>query len=79
MITSNRWEGSVPEDGERIAVLESNMQLLMEGQKKISAQIDVLREELTKYRGFATGVIWVIGSIVAGVIAVWQFFKDHIK
>jgi hypothetical protein len=77
------WEGpnrrSIPEDGERIAVLESNMSTLMEGQKTIVERIDALSSELTRYRGFAGGVLWVVGSIGAASIAVWEFMKDHIK
>jgi Na+/glutamate symporter len=76
---SGRERRSDTQDGERIAVLESNMQSLMAGQKTIMERLDSLSNDLTKYRGFVAGVIWIVGGFGAALIAAWQFLKDHIK
>jgi hypothetical protein len=67
------------EDGERIAVLETDMAQLMDGQRKIIERLDRISDDLMKYRGFVHGVIWIVGGIGAGILAGWQFLKDHIK
>lgn len=77
------WNGKErrrdPDDGERIVVLETNMQALIDGQKSIMKRLDELSSELTKYRGFAAGVVWIIGGLGAAMIAGWHFLKDHFK
>ena len=67
------------EDGERIAVLETDMAQLMDGQRKIIERLDRISDDLMKYRGFVHGAIWVIGGIGTGILAVWQFLKDFVK
>jgi hypothetical protein len=77
------WTGherrSDPQDGERIAVLEANMQSLMNGQKIIMERLDELSNDMTKYRGFVSGVFWVMGGIGVLFASVWHFLKEHIK
>jgi hypothetical protein len=77
------WNGNErrgpSEESQRIAVLEAGMESLMKGQETIVQRIDMLATELTKYRGFAAGVVWVIGGIGAASIAIWEAFKDHFK
>jgi hypothetical protein len=80
---TDQWSGherrNDPGDGERIAVLEANMESLVSGQKKIMERLDALSDDLARYRGFAAGVVWVIGGIGVAMTAVWHFLKDHLK
>jgi len=81
-MTSGAWTDrerrSAPEDGERIAVLEATMESLVGGQKKILERLDALSDELSRYRGFAAGVVWVFGGVGVAIAAVWHFLKDQL-
>jgi hypothetical protein len=80
------WNGQErrlnPPDGERIAVLEANLDSLKVGQEQILRRLDTLSEDITKYRGFVAGVVWLFGGLIVAAASIWGFFRDmsgHVK
>ena len=63
-------------DGERIASLEVAFHELKAGQVEIIAKLEALRDDMTRYRSFIAGIVWIGGAIVGGLALLWELGKD---
>jgi len=65
-----------PSDAERIANLELSVQQIVHGQEIILNRLDLLSKELTVYKAFLNGVVWIVGGLAALAFVLWQVFSD---
>lgn len=61
------------EPAERLAILETKLDSVEEANHKILARIEEMQSDLTKFKGFAGGVLFVASAIGAflGVLKNW--------
>lgn len=65
--------------GERIATLETQMETVLKNQEASLAKQDEILHELTRYRGFIGGVIFLGGGVLAILTLAWSWIMDHWK
>ncbi len=63
-------------DAERIASLEVAVRQIIQGQEAIIVRLDALSKELTIYKAFLNGVVWIVGGLAAMAFVFWQVFSD---
>lgn len=47
---------------------------IKENQQELKDEIKSMRQELTRYKGFVGGIIWVGGALVAAILVLIQSF-----
>jgi len=65
----------MPETAERMAVLETKLEALEQTNEKILARMEDMHSDLTRFKGFAGGVLFLASAVGAflGFIKVWVF------
>lgn len=65
----------MPEHLERLAVLETKIEQVEETNEKILQRLEQMQSDLTRFKGFAGGMLFVASSIGAfiGVLKSWVF------
>lgn len=61
------------EPAERLAILETKLDSVEEANEKILARLEEMQSDLTRFKGFAGGVLFVASAIGAflGVLKGW--------
>lgn len=61
------------EPAERLAILETKIEQVEESSEKILARLEEMQSDLTRFKGFAGGMLFVASSIGAflGVLKGW--------
>jgi hypothetical protein len=61
------------EPAERLAILETKLEQVEESNEKILARLEQMQSDLTRFKGFAGGMLFVASAIGAflGVLKAW--------
>lgn len=65
--------------GERIATLETKMETVMINQEAILQNQRQILIELTRYKGFIGGVVFVGGGLLTLLTLAWDWIMRHWK
>lgn len=64
----------MPNDGERLAVLETKVEEMQDQVPQILDELKSLRETMTKYKGFLGGIMFTlsaVGTAIGAILTYW--------
>lgn len=64
---------------ERVAVLESKVEVFEENQRLILSELKIVNESLTKYKGFVGGIAFLATSMVTFMSIAKDWLIAHLK